>query len=82
MTLDEQIQIEVKCVNYLTHLIEKNANAGKYEQAHRHVESLERSIRELGRLEHLKKMEENLKKLLKANGVQIHHILHVMQTKK
>ena len=81
MTIDEQIQIEVKCVNYLIHLIEKNASAGRYEQAHRHVESLERSIRELGKLEHLKKMEENLRKLLKSNGVQIHHVVHITAKK-
>ena len=82
MTIDEQIKRELECVNDLIYFIEKDANAGRYEQAHSFIEPLERSVRELGKLKHLKKMEENLKKLLKANGVQIHHIVHVMQTKK
>ena len=81
MSIDEQIKRELECVNDLIYFIEKDANAGRYELAHSFIEPLERSIRELGKLEHLKKMEENLRKLLKSNGVQIHHVVHITAKK-
>jgi len=82
MKTEERIERELICVDYLFKRVDAALDNGDYKEALGYVDSIRYSIDELIKLDERKKNEEHFINLLKRNGVQIHHVLHVMQIKK